>query len=426
MSSSRQLRVAVVGGGMFFADVIGQALMDFERYGLAPYLGSIGQGRFARDLADVDIKFVAIGTHSPQRGTAGKIADWYREGVPDSEITPHYGDTVWEEIVTEASPDVLIVATPDDLHYAPIMHALGSGLDVITEKPLCLKLEQADEVIQAAQDAERIVSADMHKRYDPMNVKLFRDLAPRMGEVNYVRAVLEEPLEVSTEVFKWAARSNPFSYVGCHWTDVVHYYLGVSPVSVHATGQKKLLVNWTDPETGEPKPIDTFDSMQVKVTYDNGMEALYINAWINPADFEGPVNQEIKVFCTRGHAFMDQQDRGLRYCIAGEGSRTTNPFFNGLTPRYEPFDEMKGYGKDSLTAGMLAILRRRFLGESLEELGSDYPTAASQRPTVALVDAADQVARENWEHTKAGKGSPVTAYLGDGGISVLSSSPKGW
>ncbi len=152
MSSSRQLRVAVVGGGMFFADVIGQALMDFERYGLAPYLGSIGQGRFARDLADVDIKFVAIGTHSPQRGTAGKIADWYREGVPDSEITPHYGDTVWEEIVTEASPDVLIVATPDDLHYAPIMHALGSGLDVITEKPLCLKLEQADEVIQAAQE----------------------------------------------------------------------------------------------------------------------------------------------------------------------------------------------------------------------------------------------------------------------------------
>ncbi len=31
------------------------------------------------------------------------------------------------------------------------------------------------------------------------------------GSGLYVRAVLEEPLEVSTEIFKWADRSNPFS-----------------------------------------------------------------------------------------------------------------------------------------------------------------------------------------------------------------------
>ncbi len=416
--AERTLRVAVVGGGMFFDEVIGSALMDFERYGLAPYLGDIGQGRLARDLADVHIEFVAVGTYSPERGTADKICEWYRQGVSDAAVRPFYGATVWEEVIAAERPDVLIVATPDDVHYAPIMYALSQGLDVITEKPLCLQLAQADEIIAAAEAADRIVSCDMHKRYDPMNVKLFRDLVPRMGEVNYVRAVLEEPLEVSTEVFKWAARSNPFSYVGCHWTDVVHHYLGVRPVSVHATGQKNLLASWTDPETGELRPIDTFDSMQVKVTYDSGMEALYVNAWINPADFEGPVNQEIKVFCTRGSAFMDQQDRGLRYCITGEGSRTTNPFFNGRTPAYERFDEMKGYGKDSLTAGFSAIMRRRFLGADLDELAPEYPTAASQRSTVALVDAAQQVAGANLVHTRAGRGSPVTAFLGDGEIEL--------
>jgi len=416
--AQRTLRVAVVGGGMFFEEVIGSTLMDFERYGIAPYLGDIGQGRHARDLADVAVEFVAIGTHSPRRGTAGSICQWYREGVPGSGVQPFYGDTVWEEIIAEAQPDVLIVATPDDLHYAPIMYALSQGLDVVTEKPLCLQLAQADEIVAAADAAQRIVSCDMHKRYDPMHVKLFRDLVPRMGEVNYVRAVLEEPLEVSTEVFKWAARSNPFSYVGCHWTDVVHYYLDVQPVSVHATGQKNLLANWEDPESGESRPIDTFDSMQVKVTYDSGMEALYINAWINPADFEGPVNQEIKVFCTRGSAFMDQQDRGLRYCVTGEGSRTTNPFFNGRTPAYERFDEMKGYGKDSLTAGFVAIMRRRLLGADLDGLAPEYPSAASHRSTVALVDAAQQVADANLAHTRAGQGSPVTAFLGGGEIEI--------
>ena len=92
--AQRTLRVAVVGGGMFFEEVIGSTLMDFERYGIAPYLGSIGQGRLARDLADIGIEFVAIGTHSPERGTAGRICDWYREGVRDASVQPFYGDTV--------------------------------------------------------------------------------------------------------------------------------------------------------------------------------------------------------------------------------------------------------------------------------------------------------------------------------------------
>ncbi len=424
MSSNRTVRVAVVGGGMFFREVIGHTLMDFERYGLAPYMGSIGQSRYARELADIHIEFVAIGTHSPVRSTAGKIAQWYKEGVPSSQIKPYYGETVWEQIIAETAPDVLVVVTPDDLHYAPIMCALNNGLDVISEKPLCLKLRHLDEIAHTAQAAGLVASTDMHKRYDPMNVKLFRELVPQMGEVNYVRAVLEEPLEVSTEIFKWAARSNPFSYVGCHWTDMVHYYLGVSPVSLHATGQKKLLVNWTDPDSGEPKPIDTFDTMQVKVTYDNEMEGLYVSAWINPPDFEGNVNQEIKVFGTRGHAFMDQQDRGLRYCILGQGSRTTNPLFTSLVPNYERFDELKGYGKESVVAGMTAILRRRFLGHSLDEVAPDYPNVASQRSTIALLDAAEQVTLKNWEYTQAGKGSPVTAYLGDGGITILDPRAK--
>jgi predicted dehydrogenase len=338
---------------------------------------------------------------------------------------------VWEEILAATAPDVLVVATPDDLHAAPTLAAVRAGADVLVEKPLCLKLAQAEEIIAAAQAAGRVVAADMHKRYDPMNRKLFQDIVPRMGEINYVEAVLEEPLQVATEVFQWAARSNPFSYVGCHWTDVVQHYLGARPLSVHATGQKRLLANWRDPATGEARPIDTFDSMQVKVTYEGGMEALYVNAWVNPPDFEGNVNQEIKVFGTRGSAFMDQQDRGLRYCLTGEGSRTANPLFIQPVPGpggtwkvergtrgSEAAPEVRGYGKDSVIAGMAAILRRRRLGATLEELAPDYPTAASQRDTVALLDAAAQVAERNWALTQAGRGSLATAYIGGGAIGI--------
>ena len=79
---------------------------------------------------------------------------------------------------------------------------------------------------------------------------------------------------------------------------------------------------------------------------------------------------------------------------------------------------MKGYGKDSLTAGFVAIMRRRLLGADLDGLAPEYPSAASHRSTVALVDAAQQVADANLAHTRAGQGSPVTAFLGGGEIEI--------
>ncbi len=56
--------------------------------------------------------------------------------------------------------------------------------------------------------------------------------------------MLEEPLDISTKVFrKWAEQSDPFSYVGCHWTDLYIAYFKVKPVSLYAVGQKVKLRN---------------------------------------------------------------------------------------------------------------------------------------------------------------------------------------
>lgn len=58
------------------------------------------------------------------------------------------------------------------------------------------------------------------------------------------------------------------------------------------------------------------------------------------------------------------------------------------------------------------------MGASVDELEPDYPSAASHRSTVVLVDAAQQVADANLTHTQAGQGSPVTAFVGDGQITI--------
>lgn len=430
--SERSLKVAIIGGGMFFDEIIGQSFKDFMRGGLSGALTSIGMSHLAPTVADVAIDVCAVGTRSEKSGTAGHITEWFAEEFPDRKIDACYGDAVWKDILASHKPDVLFVATPDHVHAQPILDALDAGCDVITEKPLCLTMSEADRIITRAKETERVVAVDMHKRYDPFVREMMGKATEQYGPINRIRAVLEEPLEVSTEVFAWAEQSNPFAYVGCHWLDVVHHYLNVKPVAVFATGQKNLLLNWdkhhievarrrgVDPASFKrQEPIRTWDSVDVAVTYDNGMRGDYNNNWINPAEFEGAVNQEIELYGIYGRGIVDQQERGYREAIIGDGSRTRNPSFGGRIHHLGGYPEIFGYGKASIAAGLLAIIRRRLLGESMADLKGTYPDADSQRDIVQVIEAASVVAEKNFECFQAGRGTPVSALLTDSEIQII-------
>ncbi len=404
------LRLGLIGGGMFGGDVVLRTIEDVERCGIAPYLGRVGLDRAARDLAGLEFRLCAVGTRT--EASAQKTVARYKAALPGAETRAVAGESPWEEILGRGI-DVLFVATPDDLHGPPVRAALQAGAHVIVEKPLCLTLPEADAIVEQAGRRNLVVGVDMHKRYDPCHRFLFRELVPKLGVLNYGRAVLEEPLEVAVRTFKWAARSNPFSYVGVHWVDLFQHYLRQKPVSVHAVGQKNLLCDWP------AGAIDTFDSMQVRVEYERGLAIEYVNAWINPADFEGPVNQEMALVGTRGRVEFDQQDRGLRAAIEGLGSRTFNPHFTHDVPRFgAPAPAYDGYGKDSLIACLAAAALVKTGRARAEDLAGAYPTAAEARESVGVLVAAAEVAARNFVHAQGGRGSPVTALLSAQGIEI--------
>lgn len=426
---SKKLKLALVGGGMFGRDVVLRSLADVERCGIAPYLGTVGLDLSARQLGGVEYEVAAVGTRTEKtaRGLIGDYEKWLgREAMSrrgGALPTAHFGEAPWVEILDRCKPDVLFVATPDHLHTAPILAAIERGVHVVAEKPLALSLAETKTIVERSKAASTVVAVDMHKRYDSFLRYTFTDVTPRLGDLLYGRAVLEEPLEVSTQIFKWAESSNPFSYVGVHWTDLFGYYLGVTPVSLQAVGQKKLLASWRD--AAHPAGIDTFDSMQVTVQYDNGMSVQYVNAWINPAEFEGAVNQEMEIVGSKGRVFVDQQSRGLRYTITGDGTRTRNPHFQAEVPRLQALSgkgsvladpgrqdaSCIGYCKDSLIAGLDAASRVALGLVKRSELVGKYPDAESAVSLVAILEAAAEVAQRNLAHLAAGRGAPVSAIF---------------
>ncbi|MDP6446510.1 MAG: hypothetical protein QF805_22150, partial [Pirellulaceae bacterium] len=137
------------------------------------------------------------------------------------------------------------------------------------------------------------------------------------------------------------------------------------------------------------------------------------------AEFEGAVNQEIELYGIYGRGLVDQQDRGFREAVIGDGSRTRNPSFGGRIRHCGGELELFGYGKASIASGLLAAIRRRLGGEPLASLDDTYPTAASQRDVVQVIEAVALVAEKNYEHFVAGRGTPVTARLTDTDIEVI-------
>ena len=419
---------------MFGGDVHLRAYADLQRFGIAGQLARLGLDQHARDFASVNFELVAIATRS--ESSARRTAAAFQQLVSDSRVprgadpkrkksgtpvtrpsvTPpapraYSGETPWCDILRDFPDlDVMAVATPDHLHTPVILAALKKGTHVITEKPMCLHIAEADQIIELAKKQNRVVAVDMHKRYDPDHLRIRDDIQKRIGEPLYGTAYLEEPLAVSTSTFKWVEQSDPFSYVGPHWVDLIYHYYQSKPVSLTAVGQKKRLVR---------EGINAYDAVQVRVDFANGMSINFHNNWITPADFEGPVNQGHEIVGTDGKVESDQQYRGLRWWNAGGGSRTSNNHFTRDVQRPDGAPACVGYGVDSIIAGLVAICRMKFLNESRDRVAGIYPTAEEARIVVAIVHAARLVRDLNFKYLSEGKGAPVTARFGDDGITII-------
>jgi predicted dehydrogenase len=402
------IRIALVGAGMFGGDVHARDYADLQRAGISPQLGRVGLDHWARDLAPVKFELVAVAARTEQsaRRAQSNFERWTGHAP-----RAFAGPRPWLDILRRFPDiDVMAVATPDPLHAEVILAALKAGVHVITEKPMCLDTAEADRIIDLARRKNRIVAVDMHKRYDPDHLRIRDEIKQRIGAPLYGTAYLEEPLHVSTSTFKWVEQSDPFSYVGSHWVDLIYHYYRSKPVSLTAVGQKQRLVR---------DGINAYDAVQVRVDFENGMSINFHNNWITPPDFEGPVNQGHEIVGTEGKVESDQQYRGFRWWHRGGGSRTANNHFTRDVKRPDGTAAYIGYGIDSITAGLAAICRVKFFGATRASLAELYPTAEDSRITTAILHAARIVRDLNYKYMRAGKGAPVTARFGRDGITIV-------
>ncbi len=70
----------------------------------------------------------------------------------------------WEELLAEAKPEIVVIATPPHLHHRIATQALASGAHVLCEKPLAMTRAEARAMAEAAARAGRVAMTNFNWR----------------------------------------------------------------------------------------------------------------------------------------------------------------------------------------------------------------------------------------------------------------------
>ena len=193
-------------------------------------LGLIGAGSFARTVL-----LPALDGY-PQ---ARRLAVACSSGVRAHDAARKFGfeaaSTSSQELLGLDGLDAVVIATPHSSHGPLVVEALAAGRHVFVEKPLCIRPEELDAIVEAHQRAGRILMAGFNRRFSPFAREARERLAARSGPASFLYRVNAGPLPAD----HWLARpAEGGRIVGevCHFVDLVSYLAGSPPTQVFASG----------------------------------------------------------------------------------------------------------------------------------------------------------------------------------------------
>lgn len=92
----------------------------------------------------------------------------------------------YQELLEQADVDVVLIANPNAFHAEVALAAIAAGKHVLVEKPMCMTLREADEIIAAQKWAGVTVQVGYMRRYAPAFVEARRRI-PELGEIRLAR-----------------------------------------------------------------------------------------------------------------------------------------------------------------------------------------------------------------------------------------------
>ena len=337
---SEEMNVLVVGGGMITHDQILPSLFQLQR---DQVIGPIQ----VCALNSAPLRVLAESARFAEAFPGQDFAAHPSLDTPADEMHPD----LYRELIQALPPDsMVVVAVPDHVHAQVIQTALEMGQHVLCVKPLVPTHAEAIAMQRLAHAKGLFVGIEYHKRFDRRALDaraLYR--AGRFGRLRCAEAKMIEPYTYRHSNFQnWFTKENsdPFTYVGCHYVDLVYFITDLRPVEVSVRGV----------EGSFPNGNLGYMWAQGQVVWENGALLSVTDGLGYPDEGAGTNDQGLVMYCEGQDCGAlikhDDQFRGVSHCYtdhqAGTAFRFVSPDYFRLVPWNGPGLRPVGYGFESI------------------------------------------------------------------------------
>jgi predicted dehydrogenase len=261
--------------------------MDDVRVGVVGAAGHMGK------------RFISI-LSSYQNVSLVAVADVNQEGLAALPAPPTTARYIEYREMFDKHPDLtaVIIATPDGLHRAPCLDALSRGFHVMVEKPLADTLSDAEAIVEAWRQTDRLLFVGHTLRFDSRYIQAYE--AVKAGEIGEIVFMAARRNDFLRSPYRIAGRTSPIFFLGVHDLDMFQWFAGERASGVTAVKVSKRL-----------KDLGVEDAVIVRAEFASGIQATLEAAWILPESI-GKSDHQLEVIGTKGALFIDAYHTGLR------------------------------------------------------------------------------------------------------------------
>jgi predicted dehydrogenase len=329
-----------------------------------------------------------------------RARDWAAGRLPETYDDP-------QEMIRQTRPDVIAVCTPPALHHEQTIAALAQGCHVFCEKPLAMSLEQADEMIAAAEQANRLVMVNTQFPSMKIHQAAKRLIgAPEFGRLLFLQAWQTfRPGGANEAGWRNAmARRLCFEF-GVHVFELIRFFFADNP--------RRILAHMPSPAPPHKAEVINLISMEFA---DGRAAAIMLNRLSR-----GP-ERYLEMRLDGEHASIHTSIGGEARFEIGLRTRERRPFFGlsfapGGKAALQQGTRSKVIARDGINpfASATAVHFQRLI-DALERGIEPPATARDNRQTLALTFAA-------YDSAQAGQALDTEPYLAiadwDSGIADL-------
>ena len=136
---------------------------------------------------------------------------------------------------------LVVIATPNNTHAPMAIEALNAGKHVVTEKIMCLSVQEADAMIEACKRNQRLLSVRQNRRWDPDYLTVKKVLEDGMlGDIFSIDSAVNQCIKPAGWRANNSAGGGFLRDWGCHLIDQILSLVRSEPERVFAILESRM------------------------------------------------------------------------------------------------------------------------------------------------------------------------------------------